>query len=524
MPKEQIAKATTIILIGTIIGKITGFIREILVAKYFGASLITDAYFVAYTIPMVLINMVISGGAYSATVPIFTKYLTNKDYKTLGRLCDIILTYTFIISTVLVLIILFFAPYLVKFMGYGLKEEAFELAVKLTKVMTPMIIFLGLMSIFMGLLHAFQHFTVPSFNPFILGTTVIIFLVFLNKDIGIFSVAVGLVVGSGLMCLASLIVLLKKQVKFSFNLNFRYKAVSEFIHLFIPATIGSAVFGIYVIVNRIMASPLEEGSIAALDFGYMVMQTPLSTFSLAISTAIFPFIAGYAAIKSYNELVGTMSKGIRMTALIYIPLALIFMVLCEPIIRLLFERGNFDTYDTMMTSKSLFFYSLGMIGLAVNFILLRVFYALNDAVTPLWVTAAGVVAHIILNFICIKYLAHAGIALSTSIIHLGTNFVLFWFLKRKIGNIGGKQILTSFLKMIFASLPGLLVCFGVSKYIEMVLNTSHIEIQIIQVSLAATAGLTCYLIILWLLKANELLLIIELVKDKYGKRKRGKTQ
>ncbi|MFH1563258.1 MAG: murein biosynthesis integral membrane protein MurJ [Nitrospirota bacterium] len=521
MPKEQIAKATGIILIGSMFGKIVGFIREILVAKYFGASLVTDAYFVAYSIPMLLVNMVISGGAYSATIPTFTKYLTNKDYKTLWRLFSIIVSYAFIISTVLVVIMLFFAPYLVKFMGYGLKEQAFELAVKLTKVMAPMVIFLALMSIFIGVLHAFQHFTVPSLNAFILGTTVIVFIVFSGKNIGIFSVGIGLVVGSGLMCLASLIVLLKKQVKFSFNLNFRYKEVGEFIHLFIPATVGTAVFGVYTIVSRMMASPLEAGSIAALDFGYMVMQAPLSTFGLAISTAVFPFIAGYAATKSYNELIGTMSKGIRMTAFIYIPVALIFMVLCEPIIRLLFERGNFDAHATMMTSKSLFFYSIGMLGLAVNFILIRVFYALHDAVTPMIVTAAGIVLHIILNFILIKYLAHAGIALSASIVHLGTNFILLWFLRRKIGNIGGKQILSSFLKMIVASLPGILACFGVSKYIEMVLDISRIESQIIQVGLATTTGLGYYLIILWLLKADELQIIIELVKNKI---KKGETK
>ncbi|MDI6734684.1 MAG: murein biosynthesis integral membrane protein MurJ [bacterium] len=517
MPKEQIAKATAIILIGTIIGKIAGFIREILVAKYFGASLITDAYLVAYNIPMILLNMVIAGGVYSATVPTFTKYLANKDYKILWRLFSIIVSYTFIISIVLVLVMVFFAPYLVKFMGYGLKGQTFDLAINLTKVMAPMVIFLGLMSIFMGVLHSFQHFTIPSLNPFILGTTVIIFIVFLSKNIGIFSLGIGLVVGSGLMCLVSLIVLLKKQVKFSFNLNFRYKEVGEFIHLFIPATVGTTILCSYAIISRMMASPLEEGSIAALDFGYMVMQAPLSTFGLAISTAIFPFIANYAATKSYNELVGTMSKGIRMTALIYIPIALIFMVLCEPIIKLLFERGNFDTYDTMMTSKSLYFYSIGMFGLAINFILLRVFYALNDAVIPMLVTAVGVVVHIIFNFILIKYLAHAGIALSASIVHLGTNFILLWFLRQKIGNIGGKQILNSFLKMIVATLPGLLICLGISKYIEMVLDTSRIEVQIIQVGLATTTGLICYLIILWLLKAVELRMIFSLIKDRFRK-------
>lgn len=514
MPKGQIARAVGIILFGTIIGKIAGFVREILTAKYFGASMVTDAYFVGYSIPMLLMIMVMSGGVYSALVPIFTKHLTNKEYKIVWRLSNVILSYAFIISIIIVVIILIFAPYLVKFLGYGLGQEANELAVKLSRVMAPMVIFLGITSIFIGILHSFQHFIVPSFNAFISGSTIIVCLIFLSKNLGIFSVAIGLVVGSGLMFLASLLVLIKKKIKYNFTLNFRYPEVKEFIHLFIPATFGTILFSSYIIVTRMMASPLPEGSIASLDFADMLIQIPWSTFGMAISTAIFPFIASYAANKDYESLRGIMSKGIRMTALIYIPIGLIFMVLCEPIIRLLFERGNFDAHDTMMTSKALFFYAIGMTGLAVNSVLIRVFYALHDAVTPMFSTIVGILLHIVFSFILIKYLTHAGIALSASITHIVTNFILFWLLRRKIGNIGAKQILNSFLKMIIAALPGVLACFLISKHIEEILDISRIEFQIIQVGMATTIGLVCYLIILWCLKADELKMIIELIKSR----------
>lgn len=515
MPKEQIAMAVGIMLFGAAIGKIAGFIREILIAKYFGASLVTDAFFVAYNIPTLLLLIVMSGGIYSALVPTFTKYLTFKEDKILWRFFSVITNYTFIISFLIVIVIIMFAPYLVKFLGYGLKPEAFDLAVRLSRVMAPMVIFLALLNVFIGILHSFRHFAIPSFNPLILGITVIVFILCFSKTLGIFSVGIGFVVSSGLMCVTSLIVLFKKKMKYSFNLNFRYPEISEFIHLFIPATGGTIIGCSYVIVTRMMASPLPEGSISALDFANMVIQTPLSTFGLAISTAIFPFIAGYAATKSYNDLTGIMSKGIRMTALIYIPIGLIFMVLCGPIIRILFERGNFDAHDTMITSQALFFYAIGLIGLAVNSILIRVFYAINDAVTPMLVTAAGVAVHIILNFILIKYLAHAGIALSASITHLVINLILFWILKQKMGNIDGKRILNSFLKMIMASLPGVSACFLISGYIERVLDISRLESQIIQVGLATTIGLICYLIILWLLKADELKMIVELIKTKF---------
>jgi putative peptidoglycan lipid II flippase len=517
MPKEQIAKAAVIILFGTIIGKIAGFIREILIAKYFGASFVTDAFFVAYNIPMLLIFMVVSGGVYSALVPIFTKYLTLKEYKILWRLSSIIINYAIIISFGIVIVIIIFAPYLVKFLGYGLGKEAFELAVKLSRLMAPVVIFTGLAAILIGILHSFQHFIVPSFNAFILATTVIICILSLSKNLGIFSVGIGLIIGSGLMFLALLAVLLKKKMEYSFNLNFRYPELKEFVHLFIPAAASTAISNLYVIVTRMMASPLQEGSIAALDFANMIIQTPLSTFGLAISTAIFPFIASYATTKDYESLKGTMLKGIRMTALIYIPIGLIFMVLCVPIIRLLFERGNFDTHDTMMTSQALFFYAIGIIALGVNFVLIRVFYAIHDAITPMVSTIIGVLFHILLNFILIKYLAHAGIALSTSIAHIFTNFILFWVLRYKIGHIGTKQILNSFWKMLFASLPAVLLCFLISRYIESTLDISKIEFQILQVATAITLGLISYLIILWLLKADELKMIIELIKSKFKK-------
>lgn len=517
MAKEQIAKVTAIILFGTIIGKIAGFIREILIAKYFGVGYITDAYFVAFNIPMLLMLMVMGGGVYSAVIPVFTKYLVLKEYKILWRLSSIIINYTFIICSIIVIVIIVFAPYLVKVLGYGLGEETFELAVKLTRVMAPMVIFLGLLSIFMGILHSFKHFIIPSFNAFILGITAIICIVFLSEKLNIFSAGIGLVVGSGLMFLASLIVLIKKDMKYSFHLDFRYPEVKEFIRLFIPATISTVISCSYIIVTRMMASPLQEGSIAALDFANMIIQIPLSTFGLAISTAIFPFIADYAATKDYESLKGTMSKGIRMTAAIYIPIGLIFMVLCEPIIRLLFERGNFDTHATTMTSQALFFYSIGMIGLAANFVLIRVFYALHDAVTPMLVTAGGVLINIVLNFILIEYLAHAGIALSTSIAHIVTNLILFWLLRGKIGHVDTKRILNSFLKIITASSPGVFVCFLISRYMEKMLDISRIEFQIVQVGTAITVGLVCYLIILWLLKADEIKMVIEITKSKIKK-------
>lgn len=517
MPKEEIAKAAGIILLGTILGKIAGFLREILIAKYFGASLITDAFFVAYNVPMLAVTMILGGGIYSALVPIFSKYLTIKEYNTVQRLFNIISSYTFVISFGITVIIIIFAPCLVKFLGYGLGDKAFELAVKLSQVMAPVVMFLGLVGVFIGVLHSFQHFIIPSFNAFILATTIVICIIFLSERIGIFSVGVGLVIGSGLMFLSMLPVIIKKRIKYSFNLNFRYLELKEFMHLFIPASAFTSISCSYIIVTRMMASPLEEGSIAALDFANMIIQTPLSTFGLAISTAIFPFIASYAATKDYESLRGTMSNGIRITALIYIPIGLIFMVLCVPIIRVLFERGNFDTNDTMMTSQALFFYAIGMVGLGVNFVLVRVFYALYDAVSPMLITIGGVLLNIFLNIILIKHLAHAGIALSTSIAHIVTNLILFWVLRCKIGHIDGKRILNSFLKMICASLPGMLGCFLISRYIERVLDVSRIEIQILQVTTATMIGLVCYLIILWLLKAEELKMIIELIRCKFKK-------
>jgi len=517
MPKEQIAKATGIILLGTIIGKVAGFLREVLIAKYFGASRVTDAYLIAYNIPMVFLGMVMGGGIYAALVPTFTTYLVKKEYKIMWRLSSVILSYAGLISIVIVGIVIIFAPYLVKCLGYGLGKETFELAVKLTKVMAPMVIFLALGGIFIGILHAFQHFTVPSFNAFILGTTVILSILLLGEKLGIFSVGIGLVVGSGVMFLAPLIVLFTKGMKYSFNFNLKYPEMKEFIRLFLPATAGTTIMSCYPIISRMMASPLPEGSIASLDFAYMVMQASLSTFSLAISTAVFPFIASYAAIKSYSDLRGTMSKGIRMTMLIYIPMQIIFMILCQPIIRLLFERGNFDVQDTMMTSKALFFYSLGMTSLAVNYVLLRVFYALHDSITPTIVAIGSIVLHIILNFILIKYLAHAGIAFSYSIVQLGSIIILSYLLKQKIGNIGAKQILNSLLKMIISVSPTMAICLAISKYIGGILDISRIEFQILQVGSATIIGVACYLIILGLLKADELKMIMELIKSKFKK-------
>ena len=431
---KTLALAASLLLVLNIISRVTGFIREMVIAKAFGATAIADAYIVATTIPTTIYQI----GAYSLVavmVPVFLEYEGKGQTDEAWRVSNIILNTLSVIMIAIVCLGWLFAPLIVRLFAPGFAEGTYQLAVYLTRIMMPSLLFMTIGALCSSFLNSRNRFAVAASAPIINNIFIILSALLLTKRFGVLGLAVGTLAGAFLFFAI--------QVPALFKLGFRYKPVAGFFHpgvrkafgLLLPVTIGCAINQLYLIIDKVLASGLAEGSIAALTYANKVMQLPLNVFVLAVSSAFFPTMSKLAALDDRVGLASVLNQGLKIVTIVMLPATAGLITLRQPIVKVLFERGMFDTTATQMTALALMFFSLGILGQAVNVMLTRGFFSIHDTRTPVYFTALTAAINIIFSLILRKYLFHGGLALSNSISASFTSLVMFLVLSRKIKGI-----------------------------------------------------------------------------------------
>jgi len=401
------------------------------------------------------------------------------------------------------------ASFLVPVVAPGLEEQ--KTAIHLMRVMSPLIISIGLIGLSTAIINAYEHFVFPAFAGLLSNVSIISIVLLLANRLDIASLALGTVVGSLLHLLIQSIVLIRQEKIYLRIVDFSHPGVKRIFLLLLPLFIGLSVGQINLLVDRVMASGLVEGSISALNFAVRVMELPLAIFGVAVGVAIFPILAQQVVRNELGMLRETFSWGLRMVWFVTIPATLGLIVLREPLIRLLFERGAFDQIATQMTATALLFYSLSIFSNAALVVITRTYFSLQDTITPAKIGVVAVLVNIVLNLILLRYFAHGGLALATSIAAAVNLLLLMVYLRKKLGQLDGKRILFSAFKISFASLVMGVTC-------QLVLNLSNIYFehapgllnQIIQVGGIAVLGTLVYLTISVLIKSEELIRMSEM--------------
>ncbi|MBE0466190.1 MAG: murein biosynthesis integral membrane protein MurJ [Candidatus Desulforudis sp.] len=424
-------QATLLIAALNLLSRFFGLGREIVIAYQFGATFATDAYLVAFTIPSILF-MVFSQALATVVVPVFTEYKARGETREAWRVsANVVNLLLFVLAAVTVFGILI-APLLVRLIAPGFGPEAAEVAVVLTRIMLPLLIFSGLATVFNGFLNANNIFGIPAFGGAVNNLVIIIGALTLGSLYGIQGLAYGTVLGmvaSGLIQLPSLY---RAGFRFRPVFDWRHPGVRKVFHLMLPITVGIAISQLYILIDRVLASFLVEGSIAALNFGTRLIQLPVSLFVLALSTAVFPTLTTWAAEGRESEVLDTLRRGLRIIVLTTLPAAVGLMVLRLPVVGLLFERGEFDERATAMTASAVLFYSVGLVGLAANILLTRGFYAFQDTRTPVKLLGVNVVLNLVLSLILMGPLQLGGLALASSLAALVNTMLLVRFLERRL--------------------------------------------------------------------------------------------
>ena len=518
--KTAIAKGATVVGGATLLSRIFGFLRDMIVAQLFGAGASTDAFFVAFRIPNLLRRLVGEGSLTVSFIPVYSAYLSQKSKEECAEFLNTSFTVLAFFLMLLSLLGTLFSPWIVKVMAYGFSQdpEKFRLTVFLTRVMFPYIFFIGLVAWAMGVLNTLRHFTGPALAPVLLNLSIIACVL---GSYGLFaepilSVAIGVLLGGAAQFVFQIPFLRRRGIGLKFRFDLSHPGVRRIGALMAPSILGLAVTQLNVIVNTFLASYLPEGSVSYLYYADRLLEFPMGIFAISIATAVLPPLSEQAAKGSLDEVKETLSFALRLTFFVILPAMAILIALGTPILNVLFQRGAFTAHSTEMTSQALFYYALGLAAFAGVRIIAPVFYSLQDTRTPVKVAFLSLIANAVLGALLMSPLKHGGLALATSLAAALNFTFLAILLRRKIGPLGARRILRSSGKSLAASLLMGLVAYEIclAGRWDMPGLTSE---KIALLSAALAAGILAYVGSCYLLGSEEIKSAMNLFRKRLGK-------
>ena len=507
---NRTAKSAIIIIILTLISKLLGFIREVLVAYRFGSGIETDTFFIALTATGLVVGF-ISNAISTTFIPILSEIESKEGKKAKIEHTNNMINIISMLSIILVLLGFLVAPLIVKLLAKGFEGEQFDLAVKLTRIGFPMILFSGIIGVFTGYLQSEQRFTAPAATGIPFNLIYIFFLLFLSSIFGIKGLMVAAVIAVASQFLIQLPAAKKTGYKYEFKFDLKDKYIKKVLLLSLPVLVGVAINDLNAIVDKTLASDLIAGSISALNYATRLNNLILGVFIGAITTVIFPLLSKESNDDNMIGMKEIMAKGINLLLIITVPATVGLIVLSTPIIQVAFERGEFDAIATQMTSPALKFYAVGLVAMAMRLLLTRVYYSLQDTKTPMINGAIAVAFNIVFNLILVKYMAHAGLALATSIAATITTLLLLYGLKKKIGSLGTKAYIITLLKTGFASIVMGILAYFIYHGLYGMLGVSKIY-NLISLLVAVGIGAIVYGILCYVFRVDEVRDLVDKIK------------
>jgi putative peptidoglycan lipid II flippase len=490
-------------MIMNMMARLLGFVRETAIAGVFGATAFTDAYQVAYTMPYFL-QMVLGTALVSSIVPVVIRKISEGREDEAWKIASITMNWTGILMAGLTLLCMAGARFLVSVTAPGFEGETANMAVRMTVIMFPSIILMGVGMLMTGILNARQKFAVAAAAPAVSSLIIILGVLLFGRSNPYALPAATLLSFLGFM-LIQIPALRQAGFRYVFSFDLRNPQVRGIFANLLPIFIGTATYQIYLAINRFFASGLSEGSISALNYASKLMNLPLGIFVSAVSSAIFPLLAAQAMEKDRTLLTGSINRGLKLVLLVTLPAAAGLMALRVPIVQLLFERGAFDRQATLLTASALLWFGPGMGAMAASQVLTRAYYAMGDARTPLWMGLVSIAVNIVASMLLMPRMDQGGLALANSLASLFYTLGMYGMLSRHIGDRQGKDLLATLLKTVAASLGTGLSAWTVYRFSGPWFAGFGTSLQAAgQTGLAILAGVTVYALGIVLLREKIL--------------------
>jgi putative peptidoglycan lipid II flippase len=549
--QTSVARSAGIVSIAVMFSRVFGLVREMVFARYFGAGFLYDAYVVAFRIPNVLRDLFAEGALSVAFVKVFTDYQINKSEKEAWRLASLVLNALAVVMSVICIVGIIFSRQFVDLVADGFSPEKAALATTLTQIMFPFILLVALAAVAMGVLNTKGVFGIPASASTVFNIVSIILGLGLaywlsgggwlgtadknaipdsSSQWAIIGMAIGTLVGGAAQFLMQVPALFKVGFRFSPVLSFTDEGVRRVIALMTPAILGTSAVQINVLINTYFVSGIE-GAQGWLSYSFRLMQFPIGLFGVAVGTAAIPVLSRLASENKIKDFRDTLSSSMNLVFLMTLPSACGLIILGEPIVRLIYERGKFDATATSMTAIALMGYSIGLTGYAAIKILSHAFYALNDAKTPMIIAIASIGVNFIGSYGMREWLSHygvtdqtpygyghVGVALATSLVALVNFFALAIIMRRRIKRLNGRSIVSSFLKIAGASAILSAVCYVSYRLLINAFGIDTFRVRLAETLVPIAAGAVAFVIAAKLLRISELEKAFGMVRRKFASR------
>jgi len=508
--KKHILKSASIISLVTVASRILGYVRDQRITLLLGTSLSADAYVLAYRIPNLFRRLVAEGSMTASFIPVFTSYMREKPKEEVWDFANRLFWTLALVVAVITVLGMVFSPAVVQlFSGANVARAE---AVDLNRIIFPYLFFIALAALAMGILNCFHIFGLPAATPVLLNVATIAFSVAAVwrhfKDPAT-SLAVGVLVGGVLQFLIQVPSLVQKGMNFKFGISFSHPAIRDVARLMIPRLFGIGIGQINLLIDTRFATAarMPPGSLAALYVADRVMELVLGGYAIAVATAILPMMSHQAAAKDYDSLKKTLSFSVRIVAFITIPAALGLMILREPIIRVLFQHGQFVAESTKLTARALLYYAIGLPALATVKLVVPAFYSTRDTKTPVIVASISLILNIVLNILFLQVffnkVKNGGPALATALATFFDFFALLIIFRFRHGSMGLRDVVRSFFKIsVCAGIMGIGCWFG-NYYTQFTIH-SRFLVQLVVFSGLITGATVLYLLLAWVFRCHEI--------------------
>src|SRR5882724_3193395 len=508
--KKQILKSASIISLVTIASRILGYVRDQRIALLLGATYVGDAYNLAYRIPNLFRRLVAEGSMTASFIPVFTTYMREKPEEDVWDFANKLFWTLALMVAIITILGMVFSPFVVHL--FAGNSPSVPLAIELNRVVFPYLFFVALAALAMGILNCFHIFGLPAATPIIWNAATIVFSVgavwkyFHDPQTAI---VVGVLVGGVLQFLIQVPTLVRKGMTFKFGISFSHPGIKNVARLMIPRLFGIGIGQINLLVDTRFATAavMPPGSLTALYLADRVMELVLGGYAIAVATAILPMMSHQAAANDYVGLKKTLTFSVRIVAFITIPAMLGLMILREPIIRVLFQHGQFVAASTRLTARALLYYAIALPGLATVKLIVPAFYSTRDTRTPVIIASISLVLNIVLNIVFMQFffkrVQNGGPALATALATFFDFFALFIIFRVRYGALGTMEILRSFGKIsLCASIMGVACWLGV-HYTEFAMH-SRFFVQLLVFAGLILGATVLYLALAWIFRCHEI--------------------
>jgi putative peptidoglycan lipid II flippase len=514
--RRRLALNTLIFSAATALSRIAGLIREVVASSYFGVSGPFSAFTLAFQIPNLVRSLVADSALSAAFVPVFTELLEHGRRRDAFRLASSLFALILIVLGGLSALFVLAAPAIVPvFTGDQFTRELDQLAIGLSQVMFPIVVLLGVNGLVVGILNAYDHFSIPALSPLVWNAVIIAGLVGLRGLFDgpdqLYAYALGVLAGTLVQLLMVLPVLRRVGFRFARSLDLRDPRIRRVLALMLPVTIGLGIINFDVFLNTTLGTLVSEQAPRAIDAAFRIYMLPQGMFSVALATVLFPTLSRFAARRDRDGLRRSMATGLRLVFLLLVPAAAFTLVLAEPITRLVYQRGAFTPADTDRVALALFWFSFSLPFSGANLMLTRTFFSLQKPWAPTLLAAGSLVINAGLSVLLYRPLGIAGLVIGTAAGSLAMAVAQAAVLRRHLHGIEAGRTLAAVAQIVAAAAALGATAWVTWRGFDALAGRSLLG-QLVSVGAALTAGLLVYAGSVLLLRLPEAAMIAGLVE------------